>query len=642
MPLIYDVLIDRNAPKDLIFSYSSDEPLKIGDYVAVPLRGHLAKGYVIDRKEVTSAQDYLRVLGRIFDVSLLLPHLLSLAYWISDYYICNLSQALSTIIPPEIRDIKIVYDGELKVKVPKPRKKRVEKSYINYIELCDCSVSPPENFVRLLVKFPIEKRLSIYLKLIEKEISRGKGVILLFPELDTLLAVEDILRKIYGKDLAVIHSRQSLAVKNEEWWRIRNNDVKLILGTRSAIFSPIENLGLIIIDEEENDGYKDESRPLYDARTTAYKLQELLGCKLVFGSSTPTLESYKDVLENKMDILTEEETKDLTNIKLVSMRGRRGFISRELIHHCKVNLARKKQILILVNRKGYFTLGICKSCGNIVRCPNCNIALVYHRDEGFVCHYCGYTVEKIEQCPQCGGKVSSFGYGTERILEILEKIFPKAKIAKMDADLSDKEIDKIWQNFVDRNIDILVGTQIIAKGFRLPNVALAGILAPDLALNLPDFKVSEKVFRLIYNLAEQAKGDKYLVIQSMLPNYYTIKYASKLDYESFYKYESQLRRSLGYPPYNHMVRIVISGKKEEEVKAISTSLAADIKRRLGIDYSGPAKCPLYKIKGTFHWHILLKVKELNRDISKVVKELVEAYNYKDIDIMVDADPISTV
>jgi len=197
MPLIYDVLIDRNAPKDLIFSYSSDEPLKIGDYVAVPLRGHLAKGYVIDKKEVPSAQDYLRVLGRIFDVSLVLPHLLSLAYWISDYYICNLSQALSTVIPPEIRDVKVVYDGELKIKVPKPRKKRIERIFVNHIELCDCNVSIPENFVRLLVQFPIEKRLSIYLKLIEREIKRGKGVILLFPELDTLLAVEGMFRKIY-------------------------------------------------------------------------------------------------------------------------------------------------------------------------------------------------------------------------------------------------------------------------------------------------------------------------------------------------------------------------------------------------------------------------------------------------------------
>ncbi|MCX7796963.1 MAG: primosomal protein N' [bacterium] len=642
MPLIYDILIDRNASKDLIFSYSSGEPLNIGDYVAVPLKGHLSKGYVIDKREIISAQDFKMVLGKIFDIPLVSPYLLDLAYWISEYYICNLSQALSTVIPPEVRNVKVTYDKELRVKLPKPRKRNLEKAYVSYIELSNSNTSPPENFSRLLIRFPIEKRLDIYLKLIEREISNNKSVILLFPELDTLLSVEDIFREVYGKELALIHSRQSPAVKNEEWWRIRNHNVKLVLGTRSAVFSPVENLGLIIIDGEENDGYKDESRPLYDARRVAYKIQELVGCKLVFGSSAPTLETYKGVLENGIDFFTEEETRDLTNIRPVNMKGKKGFISRELIHYCKVSLSKKKQIIILINRKGYFTLGICEECGNIVKCLNCNMALVYHKDEGFVCHYCGYNTEKIERCPQCGGKINLLGYGNERILEILKKILPKAKITKMDADLSDKEIDKIWRDFIDGNIDILVGTQIIAKGFRLPNVALAGVLAPDLALNLPDFKASEKVFRLIYNLAEQVKENKYLVIQSMLSNYYAIKYASKLDYQSFYKYELQLRRSLGYPPYNHILRIIISGKKEDEVKTIAISLASDIKRKLGVDYSGPAKCPLYKIKGVFHWHILLKVKEINRDLSTVVKELVEAYNYRDINITVDVDPVSTV
>jgi len=235
-----------------------------------------------------------------------------------------------------------------------------------------------------------------------------------------------------------------------------------------------------------------------------------------------------------------------------------------------------------------------------------------------------------------------FGYGVERIEEILQKIFPKARIARMDADLSTREINRIWERFISGDIDILVGTQMIVKGFRLPNVILTGILAPDLALNLPDFKVSERVFQLIYSLAEQTGDNKYLVIQSMLPSYYPIRYASRLDYESFYRYESQLRRSLGYPPYSHIVRIVVSGKDEESVKTIASSLALDIKRRLRIGYSGPARCPLYRIKKTFHWHILLKIKDLTVDIMKVVKELVGAYNYKDIGIMVDVDPVSIV
>ncbi|MGC8970993.1 MAG: hypothetical protein ACP5K2_02165, partial [bacterium] len=366
MLLIYDVLIDRNAPKDLIFSYSSEEELQIGDYVAVPLKGHLARGYVIRENRDVSAQDHFEVLGRIFKIPLVLPYLLDLAYWISDYYMCNLSQALATVIPPEIRNIDVATcNGTLKVKIPKARKKKKEKSYSSYINLSIYSSPPLEAFKTLLIKLPLEKRLSVYLEFIKREITEDRRVVVLFPELDILLAVKDKFREVYNEDIALIYSGQSPAVKNEEWWRIRNGEAKIVLGTRSAIFAPLRNLGLIIIDGEESDSYKDESRPLYDARTVAYKIQELLGSKIILGSSTPTLETYRYVIENKINILTDEETKDLSNIRLVNMKGKRGFLSRELIHHCKVSLARKKQILILVNRKGYFTIEVCKASGYI-------------------------------------------------------------------------------------------------------------------------------------------------------------------------------------------------------------------------------------------------------------------------------------
>jgi primosomal protein N' (replication factor Y) len=324
------------------------------------------------------------------------------------------------------------------------------------------------------------------------------------------------------------------------------------------------------------------------------------------------------------------------------MKGKRGFFSRELISYCKATLSRKKQIIILVNRKGYFTIEICKKCGYIQRCPNCNTVLVYHKDEGLVCHYCGYKAERIEVCPQCNGKMESFGYGTERIEDITHKLFPKARISRLDADLSEKEIDEIWKKFTEGHIDILVGTQMIARGFRLPNVYLAGILVPDTSLNIPDFRSSEKIFNLIYSLAEQAKDDKHVIIQTLNPDYYPIKYAVRLDYKDFYQYEVRLRRTLGYPPYSRIIRIIVSGLEEEGVKTIISSLAQDIERKLGISYSGPARAPLYKMRGRFYWHILLKIKDLNLDILKVVKEIINSYNYKGIDIMVDVDPVSTV
>jgi len=439
-----------------------------------------------------------------------------------------------------------------------------------------------------------------------------------------------------------MHSRQTPAVRYGEWWRIRRGEAKVVLGTRSGVFVPMKDPGLIILDEEQSDSYKDESRPLYDARTVACKLQELTGCKIVFGSSTPTLETYKEAIEGKISLLSEDQLRDLSNIRLVNMKGKRGFFSRELISYCKATLSRKKQIIILVNRKGYFTIEICKKCGYIQRCPNCNTVLVYHKDEGLVCHYCGYKAERIEVCPQCNGKMESFGYGTERIEDITHKLFPKARISRLDADLSEKEIDEIWKKFTEGHIDILVGTQMIARGFRLPNVYLAGILVPDTSLNIPDFRSSEKIFNLIYSLAEQAKDDKHVIIQTLNPDYYPIKYAVRLDYKDFYQYEVRLRRTLGYPPYSRIIRIIVSGLEEEGVKTIISSLAQDIERKLGISYSGPARAPLYKMRGRFYWHILLKIKDLNLDILKVVKEIINSYNYKGIDIMVDVDPVSTV
>lgn len=642
MPLIYKVLIDRSSPKDLIFSYSGNEDFQTGDYVVVPLRGNIAKGYVIEKEEGPTSE-VKEITGRIFDLPVVLPYILELVHWFKIYYMCNLSQALATVIPPEIRGVKVLYrDNRLEIKHPKVRKKKKYKNYLDFIEISQCNMPIPDNFSRLLANIPIEKRISLYFKLIKKELEADRGSIVLFPEVEMLIDLEDRFKELFGEDLAVMHSRQTPAVRYGEWWRIRRGEAKVVLGTRSGVFVPMKDPGLIILDEEQSDSYKDESRPLYDARTVACKLQELTGCKIVFGSSTPTLETYKEAIEGKISLLSEDQLRDLSNIRLVNMKGKRGFFSRELISYCKATLSRKKQIIILVNRKGYFTIEICKKCGYIQRCPNCNTVLVYHKDEGLVCHYCGYKAERIEVCPQCNGKMESFGYGTERIEDITHKLFPKARISRLDADLSEKEIDEIWKKFTEGHIDILVGTQMIARGFRLPNVYLAGILVPDTSLNIPDFRSSEKIFNLIYSLAEQAKDDKHVIIQTLNPDYYPIKYAVRLDYKDFYQYEVRLRRTLGYPPYSRIIRIIVSGLEEEGVKTIISSLAQDIERKLGISYSGPARAPLYKMRGRFYWHILLKIKDLNLDILKVVKEIINSYNYKGIDIMVDVDPVSTV
>jgi len=640
MPSTWKILIDRSAPKDLFFTYSSKEDLSPGDYTAVLLRGHITKGYVIERDSLPPSVETKEILGKIFEIPLLPSYLMDLSFWLSEYYLSNLAQALSTIIPPEIRNINVSYKEErLQIKIPKEREKKREIPYFDYKFSLSQEPFPCPLEDEVLLKLPIEKRIATYIERIKEELSRGKGVIVLFPELDMVLSLESILRELCGEKLAVLHSKQKASSKNREWWRIRNGEASIVLGTRSSIFAPVKNLGAIILDEEADESYKDEHRPFYDAREVAVKLKELTGCRLIWGSSSPSLERFSKTLEGFIKPITEDRG-ELPKVKLVNMKSKRGVISSELIHSCKVNLTRKKQTLILINRKGYFTFEICKECGYVTKCPRCEVALVYHKDEGLICHYCGYRQDVTVICPKCNHKMLLSGYGTERVEEVLKKIFSNVRVSRIDSDIPEKESNRIWKDFLEKKIDILVGTQMILKGFYLPDVTLIGVISIDAGLYLPDFRASERIFRLLYKLSERCTEGKRAIIQTLIPDYYAIKYAARLDYKNFYRYESQLRKPLGYPPYTRLIRILIQSKEEEKAKVIADSIAKDIQRKLNVNYSGPAKAPIYTVKEMFRWHIILKLKEIDKEICGVVKELIESYNYKGINITVDVDPVS--
>jgi|GEM_PF-860989 len=643
MPSTWKILIDRDAPKDLSFTYSSEEELSIGDYVAVLLRGRIAKGYVIERDNSSISAKIQKVLGKIFNLSLIPSYLMNLSFWFSEYYMTNLSHSLSIIIPPEVRDVKVSYGEEgIKVDVPKERRERGKIFYFDYRFSLDQEPVQCPLDTDILLKFPIEKRIATYIKIIEGEVNNNRGVIVLFPEVDMVLSLEENFRKLFGDRVAVLHSRQKPTHKSKEWWRIRNGEAIVVLGTRASIFSPVKNLSKIIIDEEGDESYKDEHRPFYDAREVAVKLKEITRCELIWGSSAPSLERYSKGLEGATKIIEEEKSEELPKASLVNMRSKRGIISNELIHSCKVNLARKKQTLILINRKGYFTFEMCKECGYISRCPHCGVSLVYHKEEGLICHYCGYKQNVNPICPKCGHKTSLLGYGTERVEDVLKRIFSNVRISRIDSDIPEKEINRIWKEFLEKRIDILVGTQIILKAFYLPDVTLIGVISTETGLYLPDFRVSERIFRLVYKISERCTKGKRAVVQTLIPDYYAIKYAVRLDYKDFYRYESQVRKPLGYPPWTKLVRIVVQSREEEKAKIVAESIAKDIERKLNIEYSGPAKAPIYNIKGVFRWHIVLKFKKIDREICRVVKEFIESYNYKGVNIITDVDPVSTL
>ena len=493
-------------------------------------------------------------------------------------------------------------------------------------------------------------KTEVYLRLIKKVLDSGKNAIVLVPEISLTPQITNRFLARFGDVVAILHSGLSLGERYDEWKKIKSNKCRIVIGARSAIFAPLSNIGIIIIDEEHDTSYKSETSPKYDAKEVADYVAVTEEIPLVMGSATPDIVTYYKALNGEINLfeLKNRVSKfGLPEVEIVDMReelatGNKTVFSRKLYYAMKEAIKNKEQIMLFLNRRGYSTFIMCRDCGYVVKCEDCDVSMTYHLDSNkLVCHYCGKTKDVMSTCPSCGSQnIRYFGSGTQKIEVEIKKYFPEASVIRMDVETTRVKggHEKILAKFKDEKIDILLGTQMIAKGHDFSNVTLVGILAADSSLNIGDYRANERTFQLLTQMAGRAgRGAKKgtAIIQTYMPDEFSINAAKEQDYERFYATEINMREKLNYPPFCDILVSIISGTDEEKVRCEANKLYEVLHKQFNV-YT-PVPAPISKINNEYRWRVLLK-EEIDYDKLKVFHELISVfYNQKDNEVKVSID-----
>lgn len=501
-------------------------------------------------------------------------------------------------------------------------------------------------------------KTEVYLELIERVINKGKTAIMLVPEISLTPQMLRQLRSRFGETAAILHSGLSSGERFDEWWRLRTGEAKIAIGARSAVFAPLENLGIIIIDEEHDGSYTSESSPRYVTSAVARFRAENNGAKLVLGSATPSVESFLKAKEgeyNLVELPDRINKKPLPVVDVVDMRKeiRRGNDSpfsaalKEEIENCLKN---GNQALIFLNQRGYSRTVICTECGHVQKCAACDVSLTYHKeDDSLLCHYCGAKYKMITACTECGSPFIRYGgFGTERVVIELKKLFPSARVLRMDRDTTQTKEGhfKILSEFSERKADILVGTQMIAKGHDFPFVTLVGILDADASLHFSDFRSGERTFQLLTQVAGRsgrAEQAGTVVLQTYSPEHPVLIRAINYDYEGFFEHEISVRKATGFPPYADIIRVLVSGAEDDASLAVTKAVyeeLSELKKRRQSEFLffGCMKAPLKKLQGKFRYQVLMRVTPDNETLKDAVFGTVNKYDCKNVSVYMEINP----
>jgi len=509
-------------------------------------------------------------------------------------------------------------------------------------------------------------KTEVYLRAVQQVLELGKQAIVLVPEISLTPQTVGRFKSRFGDQVAILHSRLSLGERYDEWRRIQNQEVSIVVGARSAVFAPLKKLGLIIIDEAHEDSYKSDAQPRYHAVGIAKKRCELERAVLVIGTATPSVEDLywaEEGLYTLIRMKNRVNREALPSVEIVDMRqeiekGNRSIFSQSLYLALEETLRCGQQAILLLNRRGYAQFVSCRSCGFVMKCRHCDVSLTYHADQRMLkCHYCGAEYPYPSLCPRCKSRyIKHFGAGTQRVEEELKKFFPKARTVRMDMDTTSRKgaHEKILRSFREREYDILLGTQMIAKGLDFPEVTLVGVIAADTSLNLPEYLSCEKTFQLITQVAGRAgrgmKGGK-VIVQTYQPEHYAIVMAANHDCQGFYQKELKFRREFQYPPFSHIIRILLIGEKEKSVAERTNELAAWLKERIngnllrnqGLIDLGAYPAPLTKINNQYRWHVLLRIRPevlFKSSYHELIEECLAQFHSIEESIVIDFYPVS--
>jgi primosomal protein N' (replication factor Y) len=502
-------------------------------------------------------------------------------------------------------------------------------------------------------------KTEVYLNAIDAALAAGRGALLLVPEIALTPAVAGQFHHRFGDKVAILHSAFQDAERAQEWRRIRSGEARVVVATRSGVFAPVRDLGLILVDEEHDQSYKQQDAPRYHGRDVAVVRARDAGAVIVLGSATPSLESCYNADRGKYTrlVLPERiEQRPMPRVELVDMRTefletrKLSTFSRVLLDAVTERLANGEQTMLLMNRRGFSSFAACRSCGERVQCANCSVTLTYHRrDRRMLCHYCNYAEKVPDRCPKCDSEFIQFlGVGSERVEQELHDVFPKARVARLDRDTvsAKHDYETILSGFRDRHYDILVGTQMIAKGHDIPNVTLVGIVNADIGLAMPDFRAAERSFQLMTQAAGRAgRGSTpgIVLLQTQFPDHYAVQCAAEQNYEKFYTKEIEFRRMMHYPPFGAMANLIVRSSKEEEAISRSAALGRLLSPAPeGVKVLGPAPAAVARVKTEYRFQMLLKTANRARlnEVLGLVRAFTAAEKWNPAMLAIDVDPMT--
>lgn len=650
-------------PINKLFQYSIPAELESlvipGRRVIVPFKHRKVAGCVIELTDESSFHG-IKPIEFIPNFPCIEPEMLKLTRWISEYYFCPWGEVLKAALPACVRRIRkrampVISRGEGGIaerSTPFSLNTQQEEA----LGLLLKSVEKGKSEVFLLHGITASGKTEIYLQAIAHVLEREKQAIVLVPEISLTPQTSERFEERFGEKIALLHSQLTDSQRYRTWKRISSGEAEIVIGPRSAIFAPVKDLGLIIVDEEHENSYKQMESPRYHLRDAAIMRGKLNKAPVLLGSATPSIESYCNAQSGQyglIELTGRIDDRALPDVDIIDMRDEKSYIlSAYLKQELEKRLSVRERVILFLNRRGFSSFSLCRSCGYVVRCPKCSVSLTYHASSGsLVCHYCSYEEKPQKLCPQCGsGYLKRLGVGTQQVEKEVLRLFPKARVQRMDSDSTSVRGShmRIYNAFKNGEIDVLIGTQMIAKGLDIPEVTLVGVISADTALNFPDFRASERTFQLLTQVAGRAgRGDipGKVIIQTFNPGHYAIAAAKNHDYEGFYKKELEFRRQLLYPPFSHLIILTVTGKKQETVESSADTvgkLANGLNQEKKIDVLGPVPAPLSRIREKYRWQVILKGKKmsnLHKILISLYEELGEWRKLKGVKVIVDVDPV---
>lgn len=710
--MVAEVLVEiEKLDKTFTYLIPSNLNIQIGIRVLVPFGRQKLEGFVVAIKdEIPSEYKLKEIIEVIDDNPILNNELLKLGKYLSKKTLCTLTSAYQTMLPSalkakvntKINKKTVLYIKKIKEYTPVTEKEEIILNLLSNKDISLKEANSISSYVvnKLIDKGIIEKyekevyrleeeigkqdeekklteeqkmviskinlnsfkpyllhgvtgsgKTEVYMQLIKKVINKNKQALVLVPEISLTPQLVETFKKRFGNDIAILHSHLSKGEKYDEWRRIVRKEVNIVIGARSAVFAPLTNVGIIIIDEEHSNTYKQENNPRYNAIDIGLYRAKFYNCPIVLGSATPSIESYTRAKTNIYELLEMKNrvNNNLPKVTLVDMkeeiRKKNNIFSQLLKDKINEKLNNNEQVIILLNRRGYTTITTCNNCGFTHKCPNCDIPLTYHlKSKKMVCHYCNYETNKLFKCPNCGSTdIKERGMGTEKLEEEITKEFSKAKVVRMDVDTTrtKQAHKKIITDFENEKYNILIGTQMIAKGLDFPKVTLVGVINGDATLNIPDFRSGERTFQLLNQVAGRAGRSSLLgevIIQGFNTDHYSLICAKNHDYLSFYNEEMKIRKILKYPPFYNLCLIKIQGinaiKCEEESNKIITYLKNNLKDEIIL---GPTTAMIPKVNNIYHYQIIIKYKDTKK-IYQYLKFINDKYANNKITVGIDFNP----